>query len=108
MERCRLGRQSWRHLLFPILLALALTACSSGTAPSPTPKAGNGTPASGTAAATARPATGQNSDKIGTVFLQLITIYETQGFDAARTYATDQGLLTKQGEVRVTLVLDSA
>src|SRR5262249_52460752 len=90
------------------LLALILTACGGGASPTPTSKTGSGTPTSGTAAATARPANGQNSDKISAVFLQLVTIYETQGLDAARAYAMDQGLLTTQGEVRVTLLLDSA
>lgn len=49
----------------------------------------------------------QSIDKVSQVFLQLLAILQTQGIDAARQYASDQGLMTTQDEVRATLVLDT-
>jgi hypothetical protein len=49
----------------------------------------------------------QSLDKVSQVFLQLLSILQTQGVDAARQYAKDQGLMTTQDEVRATLVLDT-
>lgn len=48
-----------------------------------------------------------DNDKIDDVFQQLLAIYQSEGPDAATQFARDQGLLTSQNEVRVTLVLDS-
>lgn len=90
----------------PLVVALLLTACTREATP-PTPRPGGNTPAAGTPAGTANPRGGPNIEKIDNVFLQLLAIYQTQGVDAARTYAVDQGLITKQDEVRMTLVLDS-
>ncbi len=90
----------------PLLAILLLTACTRDEA-TPAPQASGNTPAAGTTAGTANPLGGANIDKVDNVFLQLLTIYQTQGADAARTYATEQGLVTKQNEVRMTLVLDS-
>ncbi|MGI8858213.1 MAG: S8 family serine peptidase [Thermomicrobiales bacterium] len=86
----------------PLLLALLLVACG-GSSPTATVPPGSGT---GSPAATA-PTTGRNLDKVDTIFLQLVTIYQTRGADAAKQFARDQGLVTKQDEVRVTLILDS-
>ncbi len=97
-----------RGLIAPLLLILLLAACSSGSSGTPTPKPGASSAASGTAAATANPTGAQSTDKVDNVFLQLLAIYQSQGLDAARNYAVDQGLMTSQGEVRVTLVLDSS
>jgi hypothetical protein len=93
-------RRGW---MVPLLFALLLAACG-GSKATPTPLAGNGIPGS---AATANPSGAQGLDKVDKVFLQLITIYQAQGLDAAKQFARDQGLVTKQDEVRVTLVLDS-
>jgi subtilisin family serine protease len=81
-----------------VLLLLLLAACSSSPAPSPTT-------AVPTATTSGTPVPSQ--DKIGHVFLDLLARYQTQGASAARTFATDQDLLTTQGDLRVTLVLDS-
>lgn len=89
--------------IMPVLLALLLVACGGSSA---TPTAPPGATGIGRPAATAAP-TGRNLDKVDTVFLQLITVYQTRGADAARQFARDQGLVTKQDEVRVTLILDS-
>ncbi len=78
-----------RRFIVPLLLALVLAACG-GSKATPTANAGN-----------------RNLDKVDTIFLQLITIYQSQGLDAAKQFARDQGLITKQDEVRITLVLDS-
>lgn len=83
---------------FGILLLLLLAACGGGSAPAP----------SATPAPTVSGVPVQSQDKIGHVFLQLLAIYQSQGMDASRVFATDQQLLTKQGELRATLVLDSA
>jgi subtilisin family serine protease len=89
-----------------LLLMLVLAACGNG-GPSGTPTPAPGKPTAAGPAATAPPGGAQSTDKIDNVFLQLVSIFQTQGLDAARIYATDQGLMTKQNEVRVTLVLDS-
>lgn len=98
------GRARWAVTL-PLVIALLLTACTRNE-PTPTPPGGS-VPAAGTPAATGSPLGGAAIDKVDNAFLQLLTIYQTQGADAARTYAADQGLVTKQDEVRMTLVLDS-
>ena len=49
----------------------------------------------------------QSLDKVSQIFLQLLTILQTQGVDAARQYAVDQGLMTTLDEIRVTVVLDT-
>lgn len=97
-------RRAW---CWASVVLLLLTACSSGSSSSPTATPGS-TPAPGTSAATASGSPVQSQEKIGTVFLQLLTIYSTQGLDSARNYATDEGLMNKQGEVRMTLVLDTS
>src|SRR5262245_13050981 len=79
-----------------LLLLLLLAACGGGSAPTPS------------VPPTANPPDAQGQDKISKIFLQLLAIYQSQGLTAATQYATDQGLLTKQGEVRMTLALDSA
>jgi len=88
------------------LLALLLVACGGGGAsatPSPAP-----TGASPGAALTATlPLGARTIDKVDEVFLRLLLIYQTRGLDPARQFARDQGLMTPQGDVRVTLVLDS-
>lgn len=73
---------------------LLLTACGGSKHPPPTPNA-------------TTPPSGNNLDKVDPVFLRLLAVYQAQGVDAARQYARDQQLLTKQDEVRVTLGLDS-
>ncbi|MHB8645331.1 MAG: S8 family serine peptidase [Thermomicrobiales bacterium] len=78
-----------RAIIVPLLVALVLVACG-GSKATPTATVGN-----------------TNLDKVDTIFLQLLTVYQSQGLDAARQFARDQGLITKQDEVRVTLVLDS-
>ena len=97
-------------ILAPVVLALILAACGgSSPAPSSTPAAQQGsgnTPAANAPAVTAAP-TGQNSDKVDVVFTQLQAIYQSQGADAAKQFARDQGLLTTQDEIRMTLVLDT-
>ena len=85
----------------PVLLALLLAACGGSSTPTAQPGAGIGSPG-----ATA-PVTGRSLDKVDTIFLQVITIYQTRGADAAKQFARDQGLVTKQDEMRVTLILDS-
>jgi hypothetical protein len=96
MNNSRLISRVNRGWCWCLLLILLLAACGSGAAPSPTTQP------------TANPPIAQGQDKISTVFLQLLAIYQSQGLTAATQYATDQGLLTTKGEVRVTLVLDSA
>jgi subtilisin family serine protease len=91
---------------------ILLAACSSGPSPTATAKPASATPAANTPApnapqATANPGAPAAQDKIGAVFLQLLAIYQSQGSDAARQYAEDEGLLTNQDQVRITLVLDS-
>lgn len=98
-DRTRSGRCG---VIVPLLFALLLAACG-GSKATPLP-AGNGVPGH---PATANPSGAQGLDKVDKVFLQLITIYQAQGLDAAKKFARDQGLVTKQDEVRVTLVLDS-
>src|SRR5947209_3026897 len=111
-----LQRGRWTHFgrwggVSALLLMLLLAACSSGSSSStPTPIPGGsrtgtsaptiagGPTTAGGAAATAAPGGAQSTDKIDNVFIQLATIYQTQGLDAARVYATDQGLMTKQNE----------
>jgi subtilisin family serine protease len=102
----RAGNQATLHTRWcaaSLLLVLLLAACGGS---SPTPTAQPGGAGIGIPAATA-PGSGQNSDKVDTIFLQLITVYQTRGADAAKQFARDQGLMTKQDEVRVTLILDS-
>jgi len=84
-------------------LVLLLVACGGGgTTPVPTSLP---VPTLPTAPIVTGPRA--NSDKIDEVFSQLLTIYQSQGLDAATQFARDQGLLTSQNEVRVTLILDS-
>src|SRR5438067_1065625 len=98
-------RAPWGFLL-PVLCALLLVACG-GASGTPTPRPAGNTSA-GSPIATGNPASGQNTDKIDQIFLQMLAVYQTRGLDAAKQFARDQGLLTAQDEVRVTLVLDSA
>ena len=93
------------RFVLPALCALLLVACSGGSG-TPTPLSGGNT-TTGSPAATGIATTGQDTDKIDKIFVQLVTIYQTKGFDAAKQFAHDQGLLTAQDEVRVTLVLDT-
>lgn len=50
---------------------------------------------------------GVGVEKVDAVFLQLLTVYQVGGADAARAFARMQGLLTANDEVRMTLVLDT-
>jgi hypothetical protein len=86
---------------------LMLVACNGSGSPTATPNAAGNTPAAGTPLATSPPVTTRAIDKVDQVFLQLLAVYQTQGLDAAKQFARDQGLMTTQDEVRVTLVLDS-
>jgi hypothetical protein len=86
-----------------VALSLLLAACSGKSSPTPQPSA-----LASTGAPVATGVSGANASKVDNVFLQLLTIYQTQGLDAARKFAADQGLMTKQDEVRMTVVLDSA
>ncbi len=97
-------RGMWRGVIVSLLMGVLLAACG-GSKATPPPQSGNGAP--GLPAASGNPTRGQNLDKVDKIFLQLIAIYQSQGPDAAKQFARDQGLLTKQDEVRVTLVLDS-
>ena len=53
------------------------------------------------------PQASRTIDKVDEVFLRLLIIYQSQGLDAARQFARDQGLMTPKEDVRITLVLDS-
>jgi hypothetical protein len=82
-------------------LVLLVSGCMA-LAAGPSAAASAGTPAGETTMPL-----NQSLDKVSQVFLQLLTILQTQGVDAARQYARDQGLMTTQDEVRATLVLDT-
>lgn len=84
------------------LLAVLLTACG-GSSPASTPAS----KVPGSPVATAAPSSARNLDKVDEVFLRLLLVYQSQGLDAARQFARDQGLMTTKEEVRITLVLDS-
>ncbi len=108
-------RLAWSHVR-GMWLRLALSRCPllaacGGSKATPTPQRRQRVPgtsgAPGGPNATANPPGGGNIDKVDKVFLQLITVYQSQGLDAAKQFARDQGLVTKQDEVRITLVLDS-
>src|SRR5262245_31138224 len=79
------GRRAWQ---WSLLLLLLLAGCSSGSTPS-SPTKPSSSPASSTSTATASGSPVQSQEKIGAVFLQVLTIYSTQGLDPARKYATD-------------------
>ncbi len=79
-----------------VILSLFLTACGGTTDRPSTPDTRMNVPPSG-----------NTIDKVDDVFLRLLVVYQTQGIDAARKFASNEGLLTKQDEVRVTLGLDS-
>ena len=97
------GWMSGARRMGAIGLVLLLIACEGGgTTPVPTSLPVSPPPAT---PVTTGPRT--DSDKIDEVFSQLLSIYQTQGPDAATQFARDQGLLTSQNEVRVTLILDS-
>lgn len=96
-------RRGWRGMIVVLLLALLLAACGGSNA-TPTQRAANREPGN---PATVNPGRAEGLDKVDTIFLQLLTIFQSQGLDAAKQFARDQGLMTKQGEVRVTLILDS-
>ncbi len=104
-----MDRPGWRNGAHRVVqsgaisLVLLLIACGGGgTTPVPTSLP---VPTLSTTPVTTGPRA--NSDKIDEVFSQLLTIYQSQGPDAATQFARDQGLLTSQNEVRVTLILDS-
>ncbi|MHB8647067.1 MAG: hypothetical protein ACYDAR_14855, partial [Thermomicrobiales bacterium] len=85
-----------------VLGMLLLTACGgASTAPTATSRPANTTGITGV------PAGSQNLDKVDTVFLRLLAVYQTQGLDATKQLARDQALMTPRDEVRMTLVLDS-
>jgi hypothetical protein len=84
-----------------LLLVALLAGCGGGNPPAPN------TPGPGGALATAPPPNTRTIGKVDEVFLRLLLVYQTQGLDAARQFARDQGLMTPKEEVRVTLVLDS-
>ncbi len=85
-----------------LLLVLLLAACGGGGASSTPPSATPGVPL-----ATALPPTARTIDKVDEVFLHLLVVYQTQGLDAAKQFARDQGLMTTKEDLRITLVLDS-
>ena len=87
------------------LALLTLVACGGGNA-TPTPPAANA-PMPAPTLTTALPASTRNLDKVDTVFLQLLSIYQARGLDAAAQFARAQALMTAKDEIRVTLVLDS-
>lgn len=103
----RIGRASWPRrgrIVGVILLVMLLAACGgSSGAPSHAP---NGAGPAVAVTATL-PSTTRNIDKVDEVFLRLLVIYQSQGLDAARQFARDQGLMTPKEDVRITLVLDS-
>jgi len=97
------GWMSGARRMGAVGLVLLLIACGGGgITPVPTSLS---VPAVPTTPATTGPRS--NNDKVDEVFSQLLTIYQSQGPDAATQFARDQGLLTSQNEVRVTLILDS-
>src|SRR3954451_14584789 len=96
------ARRRMRWGAVPVLFALLLGACG-GSSAMPTAQPGSG----GGGGVTTAPAGGRSLDKVDTIFLQLVTVYQTRGPDAAKQFARDQGLVTKQDEMRVTLILDS-
>ena len=99
-------KTTWGHgirRLSVAWLALLLIACGGETlTPAPTPLA-----APGIASVTTVSGPRSDNEKIDEVFQQLLAIYQSQGADAATQFARDQGLLTTQNDVRVTLILDN-
>jgi subtilisin family serine protease len=88
-----------------LLLVLLLAACGGGGGATPTPTPAANAP--GVALATAFAPSMRNADKVDEVFLRLLLVYQTQGLDAAKQFARDQGVMTSKEEIRLTLVLDS-
>lgn len=89
----RIGHVSWPHrpwAVCTLLLVLLLAACGGGSSAAPS-----------------RPPSTRTLDKADAVFLRLLVVYQSQGLDAARQFARDQGLMTPKEDLRVTLVLDS-
>ena len=81
---------------------MLLAACSEGGSSA----APDGT-RPGVAPATAQPSATRSIEKVDEVFLRLLVVYQSQGLDAARQFARDQGLMTPKEDVRITLILDS-
>ena len=87
-----------------LLLVMLLAACG-GSSAAPT-RTANGA-GSAVAVTPTLPLTARTIDKVDEVFLRLLVVYQSQGLDAARQFARDQGLMTPKEDVRITLVLDS-
>src|SRR5215472_6909790 len=98
-EQCRRRMNVKTRWCVP-LLALLLAACSDGRV-APTAIASRSPTVSTTGS-------GNSADKIADVFLQLVAISGAQGLDGMRRYAAEQEILTRQDEVRATLLLDSS
>ena len=88
-----------RGVVAPMVLIACLLAGCGGSSSTPAATAVGGN-------ATGVPA-GQNLDKVDRILLQMVAVYQSRGLDAALQFARDEGLVTKQDEVRVTLILDS-
>src|SRR6476659_10705694 len=82
------------------LLVLLLAACGGGGATA-TPKPAANAP--GAALATTFSPNILNVDKVDEVFLRLLLVYQTQGLDAAKQFARDQGVMTSKDDIRLTL-----
>jgi hypothetical protein len=105
--RNRLLRRFVARAAFALLLGiLTFAAGLPAVASAPMAQPLNATSATSPSGDITMP-TNQPLDKVSEVFQQLVAILQTQGADAARRYAVDQGLMTTQDEVRVTVVLDT-
>jgi hypothetical protein len=102
IERVSRPRRPWAACA--LLLVMLLAACGgSSAAPSRAPNGAG----PGLAVTSTLPQATRTIDKVDEVFLRLLVIYQSQGLDAARQFARDQGLMTPKEDVRITLVLDS-
>lgn len=104
--RGRMLRRGVARAALVLLGALALTAGVPAVASAPMAQPLGATPTADPSGESTMPVN-QPLDKVSEVFLQLVAILQMQGVDAARQYAADQGLMTAQDEIRVTLVLDT-